>query len=65
MLRRSGCLTDTRDDVPLGRTHIPPGTRIQVPPHKMKWDRGNPTGHVVIFLGPSLDVYCFVMNGGV
>jgi hypothetical protein len=58
-------ITDTRDDVPLGRAHVPPGTRIEVPPHKMKWDRGNPTGHVVIFLGPSLDVYCFVMNGGV
>lgn len=58
-------ITDTRDDKPLGRPHVPPGTRIEVPPHKMKWDRGNPTGHVVIFLGPGLSVLCFVMNGGV
>ena len=58
-------ITDTRDDKPLGRQHVPPGTRIEVPPNKMKWDRGNPTGHVVIFLGPGLSVYCFVMNGGV
>ena len=58
-------ITDTRDDKPLGRPHVPPGTRVEVPPHKMKWDKGNPTGHVVIFLGPNLSVYCFVMNGGV
>lgn len=58
-------ITDTRDDKPLGRPHVPPGTRLEVPPNKLKWDRGNPTGHVVIFLGPSLSVYCFVMNGGV
>lgn len=58
-------ITDTRDDKSLGRANVAPGTRVEVPPHKMKWDRGNPTGHVVIFLGPSLSVYCFVMNGGV
>lgn len=58
-------ITDTRDDKPLGRPHVPPGTRIEVPPHKLKWDRGNPTGHVVVFLGAGLTVLCFVMNGGV
>jgi hypothetical protein len=41
-------ITDTRDDVPLGRPHIPVGTEFQIPDHKMKWDRGNPTGHGVI-----------------
>jgi hypothetical protein len=43
-------ITDTRPDEPLGRPHVPIGTRIVVPPNKMKWDRGNPTGHIVIFL---------------
>jgi len=43
-------ITDARPDEPLGRRHVPIGTRIVVPPNKMKWDRGNPTGHIVIFL---------------
>lgn len=58
-------VTDERDDAPLGRRHVPPGTRVVVPPHKLKWDRGNPTGHVVIFLDGNNDVLCYVMNGGV
>src|SRR3990167_1210850 len=29
-------ITDTRPDEPLRRAHIPPGTRIEVPPHKLK-----------------------------
>ena len=58
-------ITDTRPDAPLGRSHVPPGTEIVIPNHKMKWDRGNPTGHNVIFLSnPNdeglRDVYCFV-----
>ena len=40
-------VTDTRPDIPLGRPHIPAGTRIVVPPHKLKWDRA---GHVGIVL---------------
>jgi hypothetical protein len=57
-------ITDTRPDEPLKRPHVPPGTRIEIPPHKLKWDRGNPTGHTVIFLSPSGEVYCFVQSSG-
>jgi hypothetical protein len=62
-------ITDPRDDAPLGREHVAVGTRIVVPPEKIKWDEGNPTGHIVIFLrvweyGDYL-VYCYVQNGGV
>lgn len=58
-------ITDTRPDEPLKRPHVPPGTRIEVPAHKYKFDKGNPVGHTVIFLSPSRDVYCYVQNGGV
>lgn len=57
-------ITDDRDDEPLHRPHVPIGTRIEVPPHKLKWDRGNPVGHSIIFLSRNLDVYCFVQAGG-
>lgn len=59
-------ITDTRPDGPLGRRHVPPGTAIEIPPHKLKWDRGNPTGHVIVFLSASdLSVLCYIQNGGV
>jgi hypothetical protein len=58
-------ITDERDDAPLGRPHIAPGTRIAVPNHKMKWDAGNPTGHGVIFVGTRGQVFCYVAPGGV
>jgi hypothetical protein len=63
-------ITDDRDDEPLGREHIPIGTRYIVPPGKIKWDQGNPTGHIVIFLGYATDfterpVVCYAENGGV
>jgi len=45
-------------------THVPIGTRIPVPNHKMKWDAGNPTGHGIIFIGPRQQVYCYVTPGG-
>lgn len=57
-------ITDTRPDGPLGRPHIPPGTRIEIPKHKYKFDRGNPTGHNIIFVGPYGWVYCFVQSSG-
>ncbi len=41
------------------------GTRIAVPNIKMKWDRGNPTGHGIIFIGASGQIYCYVAPGGV
>jgi hypothetical protein len=53
-------ITDTRPDEPLKRRHIEPGTRIEVPPHKIKADQGNPTGHFVIFIGTTDQVYCYV-----
>lgn len=58
-------ITDTRPDGPLGRRHIPPGTRFVVPNHKLKFDRGNPTGHTVIFVNASDQVLCFVQNTGI
>lgn len=58
-------ITDTRPDGPLRRPHVPVGTRIIVPPHKLKWDRGNPTGHIVIFLSAKRDVYCYVTGTGI
>jgi hypothetical protein len=41
------------------------GTRIPVPNHKMKWDEGNPTGHGIIFISTTGQVYCYVTPGGV
>ena len=58
-------ITDTREDAPLGRPHIPSGTKIVVPNHKLKYDRGNPTGHGVIFVNLARDVLCYVVPGGV
>lgn len=58
-------ITDDRDDLELRRPHVEPGTKIEVPPNKLTWKKGNPTGHVIIFLGPDLQVYCLVLNGGV
>lgn len=58
-------ITDERDDVPLGRPHIDPGTRIAVPNHKLKYDAGNPTGHGVIFVGGGKQVLCYIVPGGV
>ena len=57
-------ITDTRDDGPLGRPHIAAGTRIIVPNYRIKWDRGNPTGHGWIFIGGD-EVFCYLPPGGV
>ena len=48
-----------------GKGVIPNGTRISVPNSKMKWDRGNPTGHGIIFIGDRGQLYCYVTPGGV
>ena len=59
-------ITDDQDDVPLGRPHVPIGTEIIIPNHKLKWDRGNPTGHAIVFLSPKEhNVYCFVQSTGI
>lgn len=57
-------ITDTRDDAPLRRPHIDAGTRITVPNHRIKWDKGNPTGHGWIFIGGD-EVFCYLPPGGV
>jgi hypothetical protein len=31
---------------------------------KIKWDRGNPTGHGIIFIGGGDEVYCYLPPGG-
>ena len=58
-------ITDDRDDGPLRRPHVPIGTQIEIPNHKLKWDRGNPTGHAVVFLSPAGHVWCFVQSTGI
>jgi len=59
-------VTDTREDAPLLRPHVEPGTRVPIPNTKMKWDAGNPTGHGVLFLqAGTRNVYCYVAPGGV
>jgi hypothetical protein len=61
-------ITDDRPDEPRKRPHIAVGTVIEIPPEKLKWDRSNPTGHAIVFLGGGAYgrwVYCFVQNGGV
>jgi hypothetical protein len=57
-------ITDTRDDILLGRPHIENGKRVAVPNTKIKWDRGNPTGHGIIFIGGGGEVYCYLPRGG-
>ena len=69
-------ITDDREDRPLGRSHVPMGTKYVIPPNKITRIDGNPTGHVIIFLGTvtwvdgeakpgNRAVLCYVMNGGV
>ncbi len=47
-----------------GKGVIENGTRITVPNAKMKFDRGNPTGHGIIFIGDRGQIYCYVTPGG-
>ncbi len=58
-------VTDDRDDAPRHRPHVDVGTEFEIPNHKLKWDRSNPTGHGVLFLSRNGFVYCFVQPGGV
>jgi hypothetical protein len=55
----------TDDRVVPGRTPVPVGTIVEIPPEKLKWDRGNPTGHAVVFLSTGGFVYCFVNGTGI
>ena len=63
-------ITDDRPDGPLKRPHVPVGTEVEIPPHKLKWEQngkpiGNPTGHAVVFLSVMGHVFCYVQAGGV
>lgn len=62
--RAYATITDDRDDAPLKRPHVDVGTVVEIPNHKLKWDRSNPTGHGVVFMTPGGHVYCFVQPGG-
>jgi hypothetical protein len=46
-----------------GKGVIPNGTRISVPNTKIKFDKGNPTGHGIIFIGDRGQLYCYVTPG--
>lgn len=48
-----------------GRGYVPDGTVVHVPPGKVVVGRENPTGHSILFLSLSKQVWCFVPNGGV
>lgn len=54
----------TDDRVVAGRPPVPVGTEIEIPDRKLKWDRGNPTGHAVVFLSSGGSVFCFVQSSG-
>jgi hypothetical protein len=58
-------ITDDRDDAPLRRPHIPVGTEIEIPNEKLKFDRGNPTGHNILFVNTYQHVFCFVQSTGI
>lgn len=47
-----------------GRGVFPNGKRVSIPDAKIKWDKGNPTGHGWVFLGSSGAVLCYVTPGG-
>jgi hypothetical protein len=57
-------ITDDRPDEPRRRHHIDLGTEIEIPNYKLKWDRGNPTGHGIVFLSRANYVFCYVQSGG-
>lgn len=48
-----------------GKGILPEGTKITIPNEKIKWDKGNPTGHGIVFIGNQGQVYCYVAPGGV
>jgi hypothetical protein len=58
-------VTDDRPDGPLMRPHVPVGTEVEIPNYKLKFDRGNPTGHNILFMSRSYYVFCFVQTSGI
>jgi hypothetical protein len=61
-------ITDTRPNELLGRRPVDVGTELYIPDRAIKWDEGNPTGHVIVFLVHGLGgfkaVVCFVQVTG-
>lgn len=58
-------ITDEREDAPFNRHHVPPGTQIEIPREKLKYDAGNPTGHALVFLNVNNVALCFVQGSGI
>lgn len=66
-------ITDTRSDIIktskgdiIHRHHVEPGTKIIVPPHKIRKEYiPNPTNHNIIFLNYNLNVFCWEPLGGI
>lgn len=58
-------ITDDRPDGPLKRPHRAVDTEFEIPDDKLKYDRGNPTGHTIIFLSVYDMVFCFVQGTGI
>jgi hypothetical protein len=57
-------ITDDRPDPPLGRPHREIGQEFEIPPNKLKFYAGNPTGHSIIFLSTAGYTWCFVQSSG-
>jgi len=49
----------------VNKLRIPEGTRLRVPITKIKWDKGNPTGHGIIFVGRDYTIFCYVPPAGI
>jgi len=49
----------------VNKLRIPEGTRLRVPTTKIKWDKGNPTGHGIIFIGRDYTIFCYVPPAGI
>lgn len=58
-------ITDERDNEMLHRIPRSVGTKITIPPNKLKFNEGNPTGHGIVFLGSNGQVFCYLPPGGV
>lgn len=56
-------INDFRDDKKLHRVHVPNGTVIDIPQHKINKDP-NPTGRAVVWLSRERFVWCFVGISG-
>jgi hypothetical protein len=46
-------------------SNSPNGTRVLIPDGKLKRDKGNPTGHGIVFIGAQGQVYCCLTPGGI